>query len=106
MEWLRLREIDQCHRAGQRWHQYSKKVDSFALPLQHAERRASRLCCLQENREYKIKALYVRQEMGLTMNTLPVTSTASQRAKKEPQGQGKLQRMEGMLISPSLEKER
>lgn len=44
--------------------------------------------------------------MGLTMNTLPVTSTASQRAKKEPQGQGKLQRMEGMQISPSLEKER
>lgn len=44
--------------------------------------------------------------MGLTMDTLPVTSTASQRAKTELQGHGKFQRMEGVQISISLEKER
>lgn len=44
--------------------------------------------------------------MGLTMDTLTVTSIASQRAKTEPQGYGKFQRMEGVQISTSLEKGR
>ena len=44
--------------------------------------------------------------MGLTMDTLPVTSIASQRTKTEPQGHGKFQRMEGVQMTTSVEKER
>lgn len=76
----------------------------LAFPLQQTEGRASRLCCLQEeNRKYKVKALYVRQEMGLDHGHSP--SHLSQRAKKEPPRAWQLQRME-VQISTSLEKER
>ena len=83
-----VRELDQCHRADQWWHQDWKKVDSSALPLHHTAGRASRFCGLgEENREYKIKALYVRQEMGLTMDTLPVTSNITENNGRAPRAQ-------------------
>lgn len=76
----------------------------LAFPLQQTEGRASRLCCLQEeNRKYKVKALYVRQEMGLTMDTLPVTYH------REPRKNPKCKATSedgGVQISTSLEKEK